>query len=179
MKLIKTILIAIISLLMLVSSFGCADPSALPRDDQSGVVIGGEDHSTVPAAETATHGRDLATLREQCPQYFGLSVMKGLEIYVCSFAPDNFQYRIMEGTNRIKTDEEISVLPGLTSEEVKTILATYDIGSESITIIASRNPLSSYYYEIDGEYANKVSEQFGGMYRVMTLTDQGTPLDSN
>ena len=136
------------------------------------LIVGeGKIFSTGLENKATAGGRDLATLKEECPQYFGLSTMKGLEIYVCSFYPNSFQYRIMYGTNRFKTEEELYALPCLSADEVKTILNTYNLDSQSISIIAWRDSFSSYYYEINEEYAKKVSEQFDNQYHVMVPSD--------
>ena len=155
---------------------GNCDPDAPQNsyryEDVFCLIVGeGKIFSTGLENKATAGGRDLATLKEECPQYFGLSTMKGLEIYVCSFYPNSFQYRIMYGTNRLKTEEELYALPCLSADEVKTILNTYNLDSQSISIIAWRDSRSSYYYEINEEYAKKVSEQFYNQYYVMVPSD--------
>ena len=70
------------------------------------------------------------TLQERYPEYFGLSGFKGLELYVLPGG----NCVLMEGTNRIKTEAEIAALPPAALEEMRQILAEYDIPAENIFI---------------------------------------------
>lgn len=116
---------------------------------------------------------DAVRLREQYPEYFGLPDLKGLEVYVCSFAEDQYSFRITPGTNRDKTVQELMELPGLTAEETAAILETYGTPDTDIFIIPWQNPLSDYFYGNSAEYAAGVSALFGDRYSVMPLTVPG------
>ncbi len=99
---------------------------------------------------------DMEVLREGYPQYFGLSAFKGLEVYVWQTAKDSYSFGVMEGTNISKTTEQLLDLKGVSLDTMKTILSTYDIPEEYISVIPFNHPLSSYYYEITDEYTSKV-----------------------
>ena len=64
----------------------------------------------------------------------------------------------------MKTQEEIRNLMGngATIEEMKDILSAYGIGKKSVIIYPVRNPVSSYWYEIDDEYRAKIEAMFWG-----------------
>ena len=89
-----------------------------------------------------------SALRENYPEYFGLSTFKGLEVFVWQMAPNSYSCGIMEGTNREKTLEEMMNLKGASIDEMRAILSSYDIPKEDIIIIPWQNPISSYL----GEY---------------------------
>ena len=104
----------------------------------------------------------IAQLRETYPEYFELSVFKGLEVYVWEMAKGQYRCGVLSGTNRLKTEEEILNLAPATIEEMRLILSTYDIPQENISVRGVRHPLSSYYYEIDAPYQEKVRTVFWG-----------------
>ena len=69
----------------------------------------------------------------------------------------------MEGTNRNKTDEEIAALAEnpATVEEMKEILASYEIPYANIFIAPCRQLYSDYYYSIDEAYLKRINALFG------------------
>ena len=91
-----------------------------------------------------TVAADESVLRKKYPQYFDLPTFKGLEVYVWQMAPNSYSCGVMEGTNRNKELEELMSLKGTTIEEMKVILASYDIPKENIFIMPWQNPFSSY-----------------------------------
>ncbi len=88
------------------------------------------------------------TLREKYPEYFELSDFKGLEVYVWQMAKDSYSFGVLPGTNREKTFEEKMNMRGVSADEMRTILSSYDIEKSDIIIIPWQNPISSYI----GEY---------------------------
>ena len=105
---------------------------------------------------------ELDALEEKYPEYFGLSTFKGLELYVWQMGPESWSCGLMEGTNRNKTNEEIWNLRGSTAEEMKQILSTYDIPEEDISIIPFLHPASSYWFDIDEGYRERLRTLFFG-----------------
>lgn len=107
-------------------------------------------------------GEETADLKAIFPEYYSLDTFKGIEIYV--WQSDNGEYRCgaMSGTNRNKTYEEISTLEknGATIEQMKTILASYDIDKEEIIIIPII--INSTDYEIETENFTNISKVFWG-----------------
>ena len=102
------------------------------------------------------------TLQERFPEYFGLSAFKGLELYVWQMAPGSWYCGLMEGTNRLKTEEELRSLPPATVQEMRTILAAYDVPAEEIFVIPFNHPLSSYAYPIDEALEKEARALFFG-----------------
>ena len=96
--------------------------------------------------------------------YYHLETPKGIEVYVFSMANGSFSCRLMSGTNRLKTREEFEALPIIRVEKAKEILATYDIPSSSITLLACQSMLSSYCYNLNEDYLNAVANQFDNKY---------------
>lgn len=106
----------------------------------------------------------LHPLYQKYPEYFGLDGMKGVEVYVWQMAGNLYHCGALSGTNRLKTEEEIQSLfhNGATMEEMRTILELCEIERERVSIIPVRNPLSSFWYEIDVEYAARLTALFWG-----------------
>lgn len=101
-------------------------------------------------------------LQAKFPEYFDLSTAKGLEVYVWQTAGDTYYCGVLPGTNRHKTDEEISNLEtnGATVEEMKAILSYYDIPNEDITILPYKQAASDYDYQIDDSYLQNITALF-------------------
>ena len=138
-----------------------------------GVYYALNSHKGDTPALSAEAVRDIDTLKAEYPQYFDLGDFKGLELYVWQTGEKVYRCGLMPGTNRNKTEEEISEL-GLVNhsvsiDEMKLILSTYDIPDEDVFVIACSMPHSSYYYVIDDEYINKISDLFDNRYYVGTM----------
>ena len=104
----------------------------------------------------------LRSLRERFPEYFGLSTFKGLELYVWQMAPGSWLCGLMEGTNRNKTLTELMDLKPANVEEMKEILASYDVPEESVFVIPINHPVSSYAYPIDEALEQEARDLFFG-----------------
>ena len=90
---------------------------------------------------------ELAELQENYPEYFGLPTSKGLEVYVWQMAPEHYAFGLMEGTNRNKELAELMDLRGVSAEQMRAILSTYNIDEENVFITPWQNPVSSYIPE--------------------------------
>ena len=101
-------------------------------------------------------------LKEQYPEYFELSDFKGIEVYVWQMAEESYRCGIMSGTNRDKTEEEIWELQerSLSVDEAKALLNELGISRNDIIVIPIAQPYSSYLYEIDSEYTERVKKLF-------------------
>ena len=97
-----------------------------------------------PSQEIALAEQAMDALEEKYPEYYGLSTVKGLEVYVWQMSEGGYSFGVLPGTNREKTSQEIWELKGASVEEMRTILASYVIDEDSIIIIPVQNPLSSY-----------------------------------
>ncbi len=88
------------------------------------------------AGEFAAAENDMEELQKKYPQYFNLHTFKGLEVYVWQLE-DVYYCGVLEGTNRLKTQEELDGLRAnaLTIAQMKVVLASYDIPWESIAIL--------------------------------------------
>ena len=90
-------------------------------------------------------------LRHRFPEYYDLSTAKGLEVYVWKTSENAYSCGVLPGTNRVKTDEEIEDLAanGATIEEMKTILSSYDLPNDSITVMSCAQLNSDGAYQLD------------------------------
>ena len=98
---------------------------------------------------------ELAELKKDYPEYFGLDTSKGLKVYVWQMSNESYSCALVSGKEE-KTDAEISKLRSVSIERMLLILSTYDVPAEQIEIVPFRNPLSSYWYEIDEAYTQRL-----------------------
>jgi len=114
--------------------------------------------------DTITPTVQLHPLYEKYPAYWDLDGMKGVEVYVWQMGDSLYYCGALIGTNRLKSEEEIQSLfdNGATMEEMRTILELCEVEREKVSIIPVQNPLSSYWYEIDIEYAAQITALFWG-----------------
>ena len=111
----------------------------------------------------AAHSKvNLDALKEKYPEYFEMEDMKGIEVYVWQMAESSYRCGLLEGTNRNKADEEIFDLQfkSLSIEEAKAILEETGVEKDMICVIPAIQPYSSYCYEIDDEYTQRVTALF-------------------
>jgi len=101
-------------------------------------------------------------LKELYPEYSELSDFKGIEVYVWQVAENSYRCGIMSGTNRNKTQEEIWELQerSLSVDEANAILNELGTNRDYISVIPISQPCSSYVYEIDSEYRERVKKLF-------------------
>jgi hypothetical protein len=106
----------------------------------------------------------MAKLKELYPEFFDREkpIAKGVEVYEWQMAEDTYSFGLMFGTNRSKTDEEIWDLQTrpLTLDEAKAILNECGVTKDEIFVIPVVQPVSSYAYEIDDAYRERVSKLF-------------------
>ena len=110
--------------------------------------------------------RSIKTLKQLYPEFFedDAPPFKGVEVYVWQMAEDDYRCGLMSGTNREKTPEEIADLGDrpLSVEETKCLLDAIGADKGSYFIIPCQMPYSSYMYEIDDAYRDKLNELFDG-----------------
>ena len=104
----------------------------------------------------------LEQLKETHSHFFNIPTEGGLTVYVWEWSPGIFQCHLANTQIDAQKGESFVYSVGYaTVEEMKAILATYEIAQEDITIKAVTNPLSSYYREIDYEFKIEVAALFG------------------
>lgn len=114
---------------------------------------------TLIKTESVNH---IEMLKKKYPEYFELNAFKGVEIYVWQMAEGSYECGMMGGTNRVKTEEEIWDLMKnpITVQDAKLILNECGIDKEYWFVIPVIQPYSSYRYEIDDAYREKVKKLF-------------------
>ncbi|SEK26130.1 hypothetical protein [Ruminococcus albus] len=151
----KIIALALLGVMLLSS---CGISAKTPDSTSSETVTSSETTSEEDTQSTV----DTALLREKYPEYFELSNFKGIEVYVWQMSQDSYLCGLMSGTNRNKTDEEIAALSekALEIDEAKAILDYLGVTGTDIIVIPVIQPYSSYLYEIDEAYTEKVRKLF-------------------
>ena len=104
---------------------------------------------------------DMNKLKEEYPEYFNMSYSNGIEIYVWQMAEECYRCGMIE-VNGNRTSDEIYALQSkaLSVEETKAILAEIGASKDDIIIVPISQPYSSYFYEIDEAYKDKVIKLF-------------------
>ena len=102
-------------------------------------------------------------LQKKFPEYYNLDTFKGVEVYVWQTEEGEYRCGALCGTNRGKTFEEISNLAknSATIEEMRIILASYDIPTEDITIFPIIITSSNYEFVVT-DYT-KIKDIFWGI----------------
>ena len=106
---------------------------------------------------------DMDKLRAWYPEFFDdAPPMKGVVVYVWQMSEDSYCFGLMQGRNTVTTDEEIWELADrpLTLNEAKALLNECGVPQDEISVMPVVQPISSYAYEIDDEYREKVSGFF-------------------
>ena len=99
-------------------------------------------------------------LKEKYPQFFNVSTVGGLTVYIWQMSKDNYSCYLANTSMEAISDHSFAYDVGASIAEMRAILTTYDIDRNDITIQPVRNPLSSYYYTIDDEYREKIKNLF-------------------
>ncbi len=85
------------------------------------------------------------SLMKLVPQYFGLDASNGLDVYVWQMAKNSYRFGLLtHKEGRDWKSEELFALRGVSYQNMREILATYNIDEEEIYIVPWFYPLSSY-----------------------------------
>ncbi len=103
---------------------------------------------------------DIEQLKIKYPLFFNVSTAGGLTVYIWQMSKDNYSCYLANTSMEAISDNSFAYDVGASIAEMRAILTTYDIDRNDITIQPVRNPLSSYYYEIDNAYRKKVKDWF-------------------
>ena len=117
--------------------------------------VGGADGPSNVIVSTTIDG-----LKVKYPQFFNVSTDGGLTVYIWQMSKDNYSCYLANTSMEAISDNSFAYDIGASISEMRAILTTYDIDRNDITIQPVRNPLSSYYYEIDNAYRKKVKDWF-------------------
>ena len=124
---------------------------------------------------------DIEQLKTKYPMYFDLSTSKGLEVYIWQMAEDTFSCGLLSGKNRNYTQEELLDLhkSPTSVEEMRIIVASYipDITQNDVVICPIQMPHSSYAYNIDEAYREKITNLFWDGFPVKEATSYRTVTD--
>ncbi len=110
-----------------------------------------------PGSAVDAQQQEYKRLEKQYPAYFDLDTEDGLAVYVWQMSSDGYCCALLSGSDN-RTEAELSRMKGTTIEEMRLILNTYEIEDNDIdvVIVPFRNPLSSYWYEIDKAYTDNL-----------------------
>lgn len=112
-------------------------------------------------------------------EYMGLSTAKGLEVYVWKTGTINYQCVLKSGRNLVYTDDEIFASSPVDLSIMRTILASYDIPQNKITIIPKVHP--EYRIAIDDQDIETAKYILFGLasYENFTFDEWGLKMSVN
>ncbi len=123
----------------------------------------------------------ISRLKEAYPQYFGLPTENGLTVYVWQMAQGSYSCGLLHGKRSnyqegelprlFHPEGELLILHHMEEEmqmllhpagidKMKMIVQSYHIPKSEVVVCPIRNPLSSYYYEINPAYRKWVERLF-------------------
>ncbi len=109
---------------------------------------------------------DLEKLKEKFPMYFDLDTSNGLDVYIWQMAKDSYSCALLPGKTFNYTQDELWDLHknAATIEEMRTIVASYNLSRSDVAVIPIQLPISSYAYTIDDRYRQLLTGLFWGDY---------------
>ena len=104
-----------------------------PNDNSAGI----------DASKLTTEQR---ALLEQYPEYFGLDVSDGLDVYVCEVAENYYSFGLLPHSEQERSwlADELMNLRRIRTDEMSAILSTYNVNESEIYIIPWQPVYSSY-----------------------------------
>ena len=123
------------------------DYSQYGYEGNSSLIFSRTPDAVIPVPEQ----EEIASLRRDYPEYFGLDTSKGLKVYVWQMAESSYSCALISGTDE-RSEIEIGMMKGVTIEQMRLILSTYGLEEKEIEVVPFHNPISSYWYEIDNDY---------------------------
>lgn len=107
---------------------------------------------------------EIEQLKTRYSMYFDLPTSKGLEVYIWQMSEESYSCGLLSGNNQNYTQEEIwdLYIASATLDEMRAIVASYmpDITQDDVIICPIQMPHSSYIYNIDDSYREKITNLF-------------------
>lgn len=122
-----------------------------PKDNSSSIgIIGGADGPTSIIVSDKNDEKEIESLQEKYPHFFGLDTENGVTVYVTKLSQDNFEC-YLDSRSIIDPQRILHFNKFASIEEMKLILSTYNLDNEDITVEPFQHILSSYIGD-DSEY---------------------------
>lgn len=128
-----------------------------------------KEYSGICASHISTYITPLTgmeALKDKLPTYFDLNTSKGLEVYIWQMAENSYSCGLLPGKKNGQTQEDLlhlSMSPA-SIEQMRLIIADYisnnKVSRNDVAIYALQMPYSSYAYNMDEAYVQKLSELF-------------------
>ena len=110
-------------------------------------------------------GRNIEELKALYPDLFEIiGAPIGIDVYVWQMAENSYSCGLRFTRNSSITDDDLIELnnKAVSIEEAKLILNEIGLEKESIIVFPVRQQFSSYYYEIDDAYIERIDKMFEG-----------------
>lgn len=124
------------------------------KDDEKGVeiVYNGKDVN-IKINETEL-------LKEQYPEFFGLDAEKGLYVYIWQFSKNSYSCYLTDTEESPASADGYLFPHGVPMRAMRTVIDSYGVGKDKVTLCPVHNLTSSYLYAIDKEYREKLETMF-------------------
>ncbi len=117
---------------------------------------------------------DVEKLKTKFPGYFDLPCENGLEVYIWQMSGKTYSCGLLPKKEVSYTKEELWDLhkSSATLEQMRVIVASYlpDVTRSDVKIIPIQMPHSSYAYQIDKNYQNKIEKLFWTDFPIVEAT---------
>lgn len=142
------------------------------------------DETTDAAAQNTTAGdtnnvvttEELDSLRMKYPLYFSCSTSKGLAVYIWQMAEHSYSCVLFPGSNSVYTQEDLWKFHTMatTLDEMRAIVASYQISPNDVTILPIQMWHSSYAYTIDEAYREKLTNLFWSDFPIIQASSDSS-----
>lgn len=103
----------------------------------------------------------LNELRGRYPFYFDLPTEDGLAVYVWQMSESNYQCTLVNDKSIEHPMKIVLNFESVSVDIMKHILESYNLSEEDTIIKPYQNPASSYIYDIDDDYQERINALFG------------------
>ncbi len=100
-------------------------------------------------------------LRGRYPFYFDLPTEDGLAVYVWQMSESNYQCTLVNDKSIEHPMKIVLNFESVSVDIMKHILESYNLSEEDTIIKPYQNPASSYIYDIDDDYQERINALFG------------------
>lgn len=103
---------------------------------------------------------DLDELRNSHPHFFDLPTKNGLAVYMWKMSADSDYACYLAPAKTSDGDRALNFDSGVSIKEMRSILSTYDISSDKVTVIPVSHPDSNLIIDFTEGYRSKVTSAF-------------------
>lgn len=141
-------------------------------DDEVMAVLRGLTKNATPFFGTSRSGEctTIGQLKQKAPELFKLDAKKGLTVYVWQMAINSYSCAVYEGKNTAVKSTELMQAKSLSLSEARLVLSYYGLDEKDVRVMPTALPHSSYLYERNASYVNRIKEMVFYPYAKITVS---------